>query len=119
MVRLGFERLHVYQLSCKLADLAWHEVRRWDWFARDTVGRQFVRAADSIGANIAEGYGRGSNPDKRRFVRIALGSLFETKHWITRAVQRNLISADELNELNALLVELTPRLHAYLRSIKT
>ena len=40
----------------------------WEPFAKNTIGTQLVRAADSIGANIAEGYGRGSFADNKRFV---------------------------------------------------
>jgi len=58
MARTNFENLQVYQLGEKLADEIWRVVRKWDYFARDTVGKQMVRAADSIGANIAEGTGR-------------------------------------------------------------
>jgi len=60
MERTNFEKLHVYQLSEKLADSVWHIVIRWDPFAKDTVGKQIVRAADSIGANISEGSGPGT-----------------------------------------------------------
>jgi four helix bundle protein len=48
-------------------------VVKWSVFARDTVGKQLVKAADSVGANIAEGTGRGTFVDNRRFVRIARG----------------------------------------------
>ena len=67
----------------------------WDAFARDTVGKQLVKAADSIGANIAEGTGRGSYQDNRRFIRIARGSLYETRHWLRRAYKRNLLSDEQ------------------------
>lgn len=77
----GFEELRVYQLSEKLADAIWEIVTQWDYFAKDTVGKQLARAADSIGANIAEGVGRGSYQDNRRFVKIGRGSLNETRHW--------------------------------------
>ena len=70
MAKSDFEKLKVYQLSENLADEIWDIVLRWDRFARDTVGGQIVRAADSIGANIAEGSGRGSFQDNRRFIRI-------------------------------------------------
>ena len=54
MEKTNFEKLQVYQLSEKIADSIWNVVIAWDWFARDTVGKQIMRAADSIGANIAE-----------------------------------------------------------------
>lgn len=60
MASVGFVELKVYQLAEKLADEVWGIVRKWDLFAKDTVGKQLVRAVDSIGANIAEGTGRGS-----------------------------------------------------------
>ena len=113
----GFERLHVYRLSGKLSDLIWEIVAGWNPFARNTVGAQFVRAADSVGANIAEGSGRGTHPDHRRFIRIARGSLLETRHWVQRAHVRQLLTDDEFEKLDTLLNELGPRLNAYLRSI--
>ena len=60
MARAAFENLEVYKLSENLADTVWKVVRKWDSFARDTAGKQLVRAADSVGANIAEGVGTGS-----------------------------------------------------------
>ena len=65
MERTNFEKLRVYRLSEKLADELWKIVTRWGYFERDTVGKQLVRAADSIGANIAEGSGRGTFLDNR------------------------------------------------------
>jgi four helix bundle protein len=76
MERTNFEKLQVYQLSEKLADGIWKVVQDWNSFAKDTVGKQIVRAADGVGANIAEGSGRGSLVDNRRFVRMARGSLY-------------------------------------------
>jgi four helix bundle protein len=74
MAKSDFENLKVYQLSENLADEIWDVVLGWDRLTRDTVGNQIVRAADSIGANIAEGSGRGSFQDNRRFISIARGS---------------------------------------------
>jgi len=84
MPTVSFEDLQVSQLAETLADDVWSIVIAWDAFARDTVGKQIVKAADSIGANIAEGTGRGSYQDNRRFIRIARGSLYETRHWLRR-----------------------------------
>lgn len=117
MSKSNFETLEVYQLSETLADRIWDIVVVWNYFAKDTVGNQLVRAADSIGANIAEGNGRGTFRDNKRFVRIARSSLYETKFWLRRASKRNLISKKELHELAPLITELAPRLNAYLNSI--
>jgi four helix bundle protein len=117
MERTNFERLRVYQVSEKLADLIWKMVIKWDYFARRTIGQQIVDAADGVGANIAEGSGRGSLQDNRRFVKIARGSLYETKHWLRRAYKRKLLTSQEISDLRPLIEELLPTLNAYFRSL--
>ena len=117
MEKTNFENLQIYQLAEKLSDHLWGIVVGWEFLAKDTVGKQLVRAGDSIGANIAEGSGRGTNPELRRFLRVARGSLYETQHWLRRAYRRKLLSDRQVNELRPLLDELKPKLNAYLRSI--
>jgi four helix bundle protein len=117
VARSNFENLHVYRLAEEVADTIWEIALEWKPFARDTVGKQLVRAADSVGANIAEGDGRGSYQEHRRYVRIARASLNETKHWLRRAYQRKLLSSQQIELLKPLLDELSPRLNAYLKSI--
>jgi len=115
--RSNFERLKVYQLAEKLADEIWSVVIAWDFFAKDTVEKQLVRAADSIGANIAEGMGRRSFVENRRFVRTARGSLNETRHWLGRAHQRGLLEKESVEKTRPIIDELSLKLNAYLRSI--
>ena len=117
MAKSDFESLKVYQMSEKLADEIWDVVHGWDQFARDTVGSQIVRAADSVGANIAEGSGRGSFQDNRRFIRIARGSLKETQHFLRRAYKRKLLDDDQIRKIKPLVDNLAPMLNAYLGSI--
>jgi four helix bundle protein len=113
----AFEDLRVYLLAEELADMIWDVARMWDVLARDTVGKQMIRSADSIGANIAEGHGRGSFQDNRRFIRIARGSLYETRHWLRRAFKRKLLSQKQIPALKSLIESLGPQLNAYLKSI--
>jgi four helix bundle protein len=117
MARTAFEKLNVYRLSERIADDIWDIVMAWIPFARGAVGMQLVRAADSIGANIAEGCGRGSYKENRRFVRIARGSLNETQHFLRRAYRRKLLSSEQIERLRVQIDELGPRLNAYLKSI--
>ncbi|MEH2165680.1 MAG: four helix bundle protein [Nostoc sp.] len=117
MATKRFQELQVYQLSEELADDIWKIVEGWSFFAKDTIGKQIVRSADSIGANIAEGVGRGSFQENRRFIRIARGSLNETQHWLRRAYTRNLLTSEQINAIKTIINELAPKLNSYLNSI--
>ena len=112
-----FQDLQVYRLAERLANEIWAIVNDWDYWAKDTLGKQIVRSADSIGANIAEGVGRGSFQDNRRFIRIARGSLNETQHWLRQAYIRNLLTDGQVDTLKSIIEELAPKLNAYLKSI--
>jgi len=117
MEKTGFENLRVYKLAEEMGDLAWKVVKNWDRLSQYTLGKQLINAADSIGANIAEGTGRGSYADNRRFAKIARGSLFEVKHWLRRAYKRALLTETEVKSFQELIKELTPKLSAYINSI--
>ena len=85
---------------------------------KDTRGKKILRGADSLGANIAEGHGRYSCQDNQRFVKIARGSLNETRHWLRLAYPRNLLTQEQIDRLHPLLKKLSPKLNAYLNSLK-
>ncbi|PIG94066.1 four helix bundle protein [Gloeocapsopsis sp. IPPAS B-1203] len=118
MGRPDFESLDVYRLAEGLANQVWQVVKHWDTFAKDTVGKQIVRAADSICANIAEGRGRYNFKDNQRFVKIARGSLYETISWLRLAYTRQLINGEQSVKLKQIIDELSPKLNAYLRSLE-
>ena len=113
----SFEDLRAYKAAEELADLIWEIVSRWKPLAQDTVGKQLIRAADSIGANIAEGHGRKTYADNKRFVAMARGSLYETRHFLRRAHKRGLLSEDEIATLRSIIDGLPRALNAYLKSI--
>ena len=119
MTKTHFENLKVYQLSEKLSDEIWALIRSWPAFDKNTIGSQIVRSADSIGANLAEGSGRGSDADYKRFIRMSRGSLYETRHWLRRAFRRGLLTQDHIECLTPINEELTPSLNAFLKSIGT
>ena len=114
---MELENLLVYQLSMTLADKIWNIVTKWNTFERMSIGGQIVRASDSIGANISEGFGRYNFKDSKRFLYYARGSLSETKTWLTKASNRNLIDDTEFYELIVLAKDLNIRLNNYIKSI--
>jgi four helix bundle protein len=67
MSKSKFEDLEIYRLAEKLSDIIWEIVIKWDYLPKRTIGSQYVKASDSVGANISEGYGRGSFADRARF----------------------------------------------------
>ena len=54
---MNLEELRIYQLPMSLAEKIWQIVVKWDYFAKDTIGKQLVRSADSVSANLSEGFG--------------------------------------------------------------
>ena len=117
MASPDFEDLEVYQLAEKLANEIWQIVKEWDDFTKDTVGKQIVRAADSVCANIALCRGRYNDQDNRRFVKIARRSLDETIRWLRLAYARQLLTIEQVNRFIPILDDLSPKLNAHLKSI--
>ncbi len=115
MIKL--EDLEVYKVAMEIGDLAWEIVEKWTFFEKDTLGKQFVRAADSIGFNISEGYGRFHYAENRSFCYYSRGSAYETATAINKAKKRNLISDDEYNLLQVKLSFYLKLMNPYIKSI--
>ncbi len=113
MNNLKYEDLEIYKLAEKLSDRIWEVVLKWDYTAKKTYGTQVIDSSASIGSNIAEGYGRGSNPDRARFAKISRGSLYESIHWINKTYRLKILSESEFKELSGICDVLTPKLSAY------
>jgi len=107
---LKLNDLDTYKISFHLSNYIWDIIMNWDYFAKDTVGKQFVRSIDSISANIAEGFGRYSKKDKIKFYRYSFGSLKESLDWNEKAKTRKLLTEEQykyiLSELQKLPKEI-------------
>lgn len=115
----GLEDLKILQTAQGIADAIWKQVIQWDEFARDVVGKQLARAADSIGANIAESYGRFNYGEKLQFLYYSRGSLFETKYWLNRALIRQLMQPEEVKDYAARLSNVARQLNSFASSLKS
>ncbi|NUQ86029.1 MAG: four helix bundle protein [Anaerolineales bacterium] len=114
----SMEDVRVLKNAEKIADAVYKVASRWDDFARDVVGKQISRAADSIGANIAKSFGRYHWGEKIQFLYYARGSVFETKYWVNRASARGLIAPADSQSYVARLTEIARQLNLYISSLK-
>jgi four helix bundle protein len=115
----SFEDLRILKAAEESADQIWKQVVQWDEFARDVVGKQMARAADSLGANIAESFGRFNFGEKLQFLYYARGSLFETKYWLNRAKVRELMSSSKVQDYISQLTDIAKQLNAFAESLKS
>lgn len=114
---MDLEDLQIYQLSMNMAEEIWNIVIKWDYFTKDTIGKQLVKAADSVSANLSEGFGRFFYKEERQFCYYSRGSLYETKTWLTKASNRKLISTEEFERFNKDIRNIGVKLNNYINAI--
>jgi four helix bundle protein len=108
---LQLNDIDAYKIAFNLSNYVWNLVIKWERFDSETVGKQFVRAVDSISANIAEGFGRYSKKDKVKFYRISFGSMYESLDWNEKALKRKLLKKDEYDYVYSELQKLPKLIH--------
>jgi four helix bundle protein len=114
---MKLEELQVYQIAMDIGEKVWEIVNEWDYFSKDTIGKQLVKAADSIAANLSEGYGRYFYKENRQFCYYSRGSLHETKTWLRKAFNRGLIIEEVFQQISNDLEALSVKLNNYIKTI--
>jgi four helix bundle protein len=114
---MKLEELQVYQLSMQMAEEIWEIVIKWDYFTKDTIGKQLIKAADSIAANLSEGFGRFFYKEEKQFCYYSRGSLYETKCWLTKALNRKLIEETDFEKFLKEINNIGVKLNNYITSI--
>lgn len=114
---MKLEEFKVYNLSMEIGERIWSIVITWDYFAKETIGRQMVKAADSVAANLSEGFGRYHYKESVHFSYYSRGSLYETKTWITKSHSRKLITDSDYKILISDIENISVRLNNYIKSI--
>lgn len=114
---IDLKDLEVYKESLEIGNIAWEMYEKLDWQVKKIWGDQFIRSIDSIGANIAEGYGRFHYLDRIRFYYNARASLLEAIHWLRLAHQRVLAEEERCERLAKKLKELNHSLNSYISSV--
>ncbi len=110
-------KFHVYRIALFLSYLARGDVRGHQFGTRwQGLTEQLTRSVSSIGANVAEGYGRSRPMDRARFYDMAAGSIREAITWYDAS---RLYLGDELaDERIEQLTELRRMLHGALRALR-
>ena len=113
---MNLDELLVYRLSMDVAEEIWRIIFKWEYFEKDTIGKQLVKAVDSISANLSEGFGRYYYKENKQFCYYSRGSLFETKTWMRKASNRNLLEEKEyltiLNQLERIGIKINNYINA-------
>jgi len=114
---MKLEELRIYQLAMEMGEIIWVQVQEWDYFSKDTIGKQLVRAVDSVAANLSEGFGRFHFKETKQFGYYSRGSLYETKTWLTKAHNRKLLNYENFGILMKEISSLGKQLNKYIKSI--
>jgi four helix bundle protein len=114
---ISLKNLEVYQLARELSKRGWEIYKEMDWQTKKTMGGQFIGSLDSIGANIAEGYGRYHYLDQIKFYYNARGSLREScEHWLELLMERKTIDEKTYQEMKQIAQELSVKLNNFIAS---
>lgn len=116
---MELDKLDVYQIARELSKIGWNIYKGMKSEHRFSIGQQFIKAIDSIGANIAEGFGRYHYLDSAKFYYNARGSLWESKHWTELLYERSLIAEETYKQLSEKLNTLGIKLNNFVSSIKS
>jgi len=110
--------LEVYKLAREASRDIWKIYDGWGWQDKKLFGDQLVGATDSIGANIAEGFGRFHYLDKNKFNYNARGSLLEAIYWLDTATERGRINNSDSEQISAKFENLHKKLNSYINVTK-
>jgi len=115
---MGLKDLEIYKIARSISKYAWKIYVNFDWNNRKIMGDQWIASIDSIGANIAEGFGRFHYLDKNKFNYNARGSLLEAIHWTELLEERKKLNTDEIAFFASKFEELHPKINNYIKSTK-
>lgn len=111
------EDFKVYNRALDLGEEVWAIISSWDYFQKDTIGKQLVKAVDSIAANLSEGLGRYHSKEMKNFSYYSRGSLFETKTWLTKSYNRKLINESQFNKFITEINLIGKMLNSYINTL--
>jgi len=119
LLHMKLEDMEIYNISMEVGDEIWFSVVEWENLAKYSIGQQIVRSADSIAANISEGFGRYHFKDRKNFMFYARGSHYETITWLTKARNRKIISNEFYEGIINKMEKLGIKMNNYINTLES
>jgi four helix bundle protein len=114
-----FQSLIVYQLALVYIDQVYGLVKKLPESEKYNLSSQLVRAATSIGLNIAEGSTGQSDKEQIRFLNLSIRSYLETVACLDLCQRRNYFTTKELNEIRKTGEDLFFKLTRFRKALKS
>ncbi|HTQ37479.1 MAG TPA: four helix bundle protein [Pirellulales bacterium] len=114
-----FRQIAVWEKAHQFTLTAYRTVASFPTSERFELSKQITRAACSIGANIAEGCGRGGDGELRQFLKIAVGSAYEVENNLLLARDLGFLKPEQHQPLEEQIKEVQRMLAAFIRKIET
>jgi four helix bundle protein len=110
--------IEIYIITEEFSNHIWEIVKGWNYFEKETLGKQLVKAVDSISANIAEAYGRYHYKERQKFGYYARGSFEETKSWLRKCHQRKILNDSQMEIITSYVFKIGPKLNSLINTFK-
>jgi len=115
--KLTFGKLIVWQKGILLSKKIYQITKTFPREELYGLTDQLKRSSVSIPSNIAEGYGRNSRADYKRFLSIALGSVYELQTQLIISKELNFLNEKIYNEIISLSKEIDRMLYAMIKKL--
>jgi len=109
----NYENLIVFKKAHEIVLAVYQLIQKFPEDQKYLLSKQLFRSISSVPANIAEGFGRSSNKDKRRFIIISRGSAEESKYHLLLAKDLNFINTSEYEILVSEITEVIKILNKF------
>jgi four helix bundle protein len=113
-----FTELETWKMARKLRQETYKVTQNFPAEEKYGLVAQLLRAASSITANVAEGFGRFSYQENIRFLRQSRGSAFELRDHLTTSLDAGFVSREKFHELDELAKSVFRLLNGYIRSTR-
>jgi four helix bundle protein len=111
----SFEDLECWKIGVEIRKLSMNIVRKLPPEEKFDLGCQLKRAARSITANIAEGYGRFQFQENIQFCRVSRGSAYETIDHLLVATEESYVTQIEMDNAKELINKFLRVLNGYIK----